>query len=196
MKSLAFRSFDPFTQEEFAAWLPTVPAGDLHRYELLDGFIVREPPAGWPHGEIEAAIVCHIGASVETGCLGRVFGSSQGFELPTGDTVEPDVSFVSVERWRALPQPVRGFPRVVPDLVVEILSPSTSSIDQGPKKRIYERCGVREYWLVDPDAQTVSWFSQGHSGFGEARVVPSGGRIESRVIAGLSIRVEELFPDP
>lgn len=196
MKSLAFRSFDSFTQDEFAAWLPTVPSSDLHHYELLDGFIVREPPAGWPHGEIEAALVRRIGNVVERAGLGRVCGSSQGYELPTGDTVEPDVSFVSTERWRALQKPVRGFPRVVPDLVAEILSPSTSSIDQGPKKRIYERSGVREYWLVDPDARTVESFRLRDGGFGPGRVASNGDQLDCSVIPELSIRVEELFPDP
>ncbi len=127
MQDLAFRSCDPMSQGEFVRWLHTVPAGDLHHYELLDGFIVMEPPAGWPHGHIEALVVGRLYAFLGSNPAGRLFGSSQGFNLPTGDTVEPDIAFVSDERWRELAQPVRGFPRVVPDLVVEILSPSAGS---------------------------------------------------------------------
>jgi Uma2 family endonuclease len=85
---------------------------------------------------------------------GKVLDSSQGFELPSGDTVEPDHSFVSNERWDAAPAPKLGeFLKVVPDLVVEVLSQKTASQDRGEKKAIYERNGVREYWLVDPRAR-------------------------------------------
>lgn len=198
MQSLAFRSCDPMTQPEFARWLQTIPAGDLHHYELLDGFVVMEPPAGWPHGEIELEIGSRLKSFLRfrSKRLGRVFGSSQGFDLPSGDTVEPDVSFVSAERWRELPQPVRGFLKVVPDLVVEVLSPGTERIDQGQKKRIYRRNGVREYWLVDPRSATVQWLCWTEDGDEEDLLVAIGNTLASRVLRGLQIPVADLFPDP
>ena len=57
MSNLAFRSLDRMSQEEFARWVETLPPEDLHHYELLDGFVVMEPPAGWPHGGIGALVV-------------------------------------------------------------------------------------------------------------------------------------------
>ncbi len=48
MTNLAFRSLDRMTQEEFASWLEDLPPEDLHHYELLDGFVVMDPPAGCP----------------------------------------------------------------------------------------------------------------------------------------------------
>ncbi len=172
----------------------TVPAGDLHHYELLDGFIVMEPPAGWPHGHIEALVVGRLHAFLGSNPAGRLFGSSQGFNLPTGDTVEPDIAFVSDERWRELAQPVRGFPRVVPDLVVEILSPSTRKIDEEQKKRIYERNGVREYWLIDAGSRSLRQLVLTKRGFGEGRMLSGGDVLVSQVLSGLRIPVAELFP--
>lgn len=196
MHSPAFRSCDPMTQLEFARWLGTIPTNDLHHYELLEGFVVMEPPAGWPHGEIETEVVARLKSFLRSRAVGRVFGSSQGFELPCGDTVEPDVSFVSTERWSTLQRPVEGFPRVVPDLVVEILSPSTKRIDREQKRRIYEQNGVREYWLIDPASRTVRVLSMRRGTFDEGRPLSGGDVLASRVLAGLRIAVAELFPEP
>lgn len=196
MESPVFRSRDPMTQSEFARWVQTVSANDPYHYELLEGFVVREPPAGWPHGEIEGEVVARLKSFPEARRLGRVFASSQGFELPTGDTVEPDASFVSAERWRALAHPVQGFPPVVPDLVVEILSPSTRRIDQEQKKRIYERNGVREYWLIDPRLEGVRFLVLKGRKFDEDRLLSGGDILRSHVLPGLEIPVAELFPEP
>lgn len=197
MQDLAFRSLEPMTQEEFARWLETIPANDVHHYELLDGFIVMEPPAHWPHGEVGAEALHRIKSYLRRRPLGRVFDSSQGFDLPTGDTVEPDVAFVSVARWNAQARPVHGFPAVVPDLVVEVLSPSTKGIDQEQKKRIYERNGVLEYWLINPAAKNVRLLYLTGKGYQEGRCLEAGDKdtLCSRVLPGLRIPVAELFPE-
>jgi len=195
MQNLAFRSYDRMTQEEFGRWLETLPSGDLHHYELLDGFVVMEPPAGWPHGRIEILVSNRLENFLGDHPPGLVFGSSQGFNLPTGDTVEPDVAFVSNERCAAIPRPVRGFLAVVPDLVVEILSPSTKRIDREQKKRIYQRNGVREYWLIDPGSKSVRQLLLTDEGFDQGRVLSGTDILSSRVLTGLRIRVAELFPE-
>ena len=196
MQNLAFRSLQSMTQDEFTRWLETIPANDLHHYELLDGFIVMGPPASWPHGEIGAEVLHRIKSYLRHRPLGRAFDSSQGFNLPSGDVVEPDVSFVSAERWNKLTRPVRGFPAVVPDLVVEVLSSSTKRIDQEHKKRIYQQNGVREYWLVDSLTEGVLVFGLTAAGYDEGRSFASGDVLESRVLPGLRIPVAELFPEP
>ena len=183
------------TQKQFAHWLETLPANDLHHYELLDGFVVMEPPASWPHGEIGGEVSYRIKSYLRRRPLGRVFDSSQGFSLPTGDTVEPDVSFVSDERWNRLARPVRGFPAVVPDLIVEVLSPSTKRIDQEQKKRVYQRNGVREYWLVDPVSQSIRVLCWTADGYDEGRSFATVDTLTSQVLPGLQIPVAELFPE-
>ncbi|MBC8044500.1 MAG: Uma2 family endonuclease [Rhizobacter sp.] len=80
-----------------------------------------------------------------------------------------------------------------PDLVVEILSPSTGYYDLTHKKRIYERFGVREYWILDPTEKTVEVFSHDGSGFVLAAQVQQTGRAASRLFPGLSVSVENLF---
>jgi len=190
-----FESINTLDAAEFAAWVEARERlGDPDRYELLSGRVVVSPPAGWPHGEIEAAVATLLGAHVRGHNLGRTFGSSQGFELPTGDVVEPDASFVSHARWDAAPSPVPGkFLRVVPDLVVEILSTSTASRDRGEKKAAYARAGVLEYWIVDERARNVTVFLRAGDRFDAGRTFGEAERFASAVLPGLDVAVGALF---
>ena len=179
--------------EEFARWVDDRPSTDLNHYELVNGRVVVTPPAGHPHGAIESELQFVIGVFVRAHALGRVFGSSQGFRLPSGDTLEPDLGFVSNARWRAIGTPVAGeFLKVVPDLVVEILSPSTRSRDPREKKAIYERNGVREYWLVDSVATEVTVFVLQDGRYGAGHVFVAGERVRSEILAGLEADVSTL----
>jgi Uma2 family endonuclease len=192
----SFESCEPFTQPEFAAWMAKRASRDAERCELLNGRIVMNPPVGWPHGEGEVRISTRLDHYSAARRAGRVFGSSQGFELPSGDTVAPDVSFVSEAHWRAAkPQPGK-FLTVVPDLVVEILSPSTASRDRGEKRAIYERNGVREYWVVDLAAQKVTRFTLVDDRYDAGVVFAAHETLQSVVLEGLSIPVAELIPQP
>lgn len=194
----AFRSEELFTQEEFHRWLETLPASDVHRYELLGGRIVMSPPAKFRHGFVEGNLHRCIGTFVDEKDLGITLGSSAGFDLPTGDTLEPDFSFVSRERWAAGPRPDdddEGFTRIVPDLVVEIVSPTSVRRDRIEKRLVYPRCGVREYWIVDPARGEIAVFTSLGDRFDEPRVVVSGA-IPSRVLHGLATRVEDVLRTP
>lgn len=192
---VAFESTRTMTQAEFARWVRTHDGWDPNHYELLSGRIVMNPPAGHPHGEIEARIVRMLGNHVEDRRLGKVFGSSQGFELPTGDTLEPDASFVSTARWRAAPKPQPGkFLVVVPELVVEILSRSTASRDRGEKRAAYERAGVRELWLIDWRAREVALFTAKKKRLGKERILSEDDTVVSKVLDGLEIDVADLLP--
>jgi Uma2 family endonuclease len=190
---IQFESARSMGPDEFARWVEARPASDINHYELLNGRVVMTPPAGYPHGEIGGALQFVLSSHVRPRGLGKVFDSSQGFRLPTGDTVEPDHSLVSNERWTAMGAPVRGeFLRVVPDLLVEVLSRSTRSRDRGEKKGIYERNGAREYRLVDPVAGEITVFVARDGRFGEGRVYGDGERVRSEILEGLEEDVATL----
>ena len=191
----AFRSEERFTQEEFRTWLDRRPASDINHYELIRGQIVMSPPAGWPHGRVGANLVRLIGTHVDANKLGHVCDSSAGYDLPSGDTLEPDVSFISNARFAAGPAPVRGqFLRIVPDLAVEILSPSSASRDRIEKSEIYAANGVDEYWIVDSKRYEIAVLNRDGTAFGPPEIVTSG-EIPSRVLPGLAVIVDEVFAD-
>lgn len=188
-----FRSEERFTQKQFRHWVEQRPRSDVSRYELIDGRIVMTPPAGPLHGSVEATLARLLGEHVASRKIGVVFGSSTGYDLPSGDTVEPDLSVVSAERLAAGP-PIRAdqFLRIAPTLAVEILSPSTARRDQTEKKDIYARNGVNEYWIVDPARKQVTVFHLGKRGYG-AGATFTAGPIRSRVLPGLDLSAKELF---
>jgi Uma2 family endonuclease len=193
MAETAFRSDESFTQHEFWQWLNERPRSDINHYELLNGRIVMTPPAGWPHGRIEAKLVRLLEEHASRLKLGIILGSSTGFDLPSGDTVEPDVSFISSERLAAGPAPERRkFLRVVPNLVVEILSDPAARRDRTEKKEIYERNGVDEYWLVNPDRRDVTVFHLLDRRYDDGAVFMRG-EIASQVLPGLALDVNEVF---
>lgn len=194
MRDLSFESTQTVTPEEFAAYVEARPATDDARYELLNGRIIVTTPASPPHGAASAQVVLALGGFVLRRALGLCFESSQGFQLPSGDNVSPDFSFVSNERWgdgrRA---PGISYLELVPDLVVEVVSLATVSRDRGEKKAIYEQNGVREYWVIDPRARDVTVFRRRAGRFDAGTVHHLDHQIESTVLEDLSLPAASLL---
>lgn len=201
MKSVAIRSADTafismesFTPTTFKSWVDNRPAGDINRYELASGRIIMTPPAAWEHAEIEAKVIRILGELVSNHRLGRMFGSSAGYQLPSGDTLEPDASFISRQRWAKGPQPRRGqFLKIVPSLVVEILSPATARRDRIDKKKVYETNGVDEYWLVDPRRKEITIFHLIAGKYDAGRCFHSHQTLRSEALAGFEAITRVFF---
>jgi Uma2 family endonuclease len=105
--------------------------------------------------------------------------------------VEPDIVFVLQARLAIVQEE-----KIVgaPDLAVEVLSASTAHIDRGKKFQIYAQAGVREYWIVDPDACTIELFVQ-RNGFYELLGKHSAGEtVRSEILPGFKVKVDEICP--
>lgn len=190
----AFISTETFTQKEFKHWLDERPRSDINHYELLHGRIVMNPPAGWPHAPVGVNILTPLATFVRTNKLGLVLESSAGYDLPSGDTVGPDVSFISAARLAAGPAPQYGkFIRIVPNLVVEILSEATAQRDRTEKKTIYAENGVEEYWIVDTKRREITVYTLSGKRFGRGVVYAMRDTLRSRALDGFTLRVNEVF---
>jgi Uma2 family endonuclease len=123
------------------------------RHELIDGEHYVTPAPGERHQSASFRLSGLLFEYLRRQPIGRAYAAPFDVLLSELDFVEPDLIYLSNERW----QRQMNRHRLVgpPDLVVEILSPSTHKIDEGAKLRLYERSGIGEYWLIDPVGETV-----------------------------------------
>ena len=163
------------------------------RYELLDGELVMAPSPNTTHQALTMELSTALHTFVKEHALGRVFAAPFDVVLWEGDdanVVEPDVLFVSATRLGIITEAnVQG----APDLVVEVLSPSTGSRDTGYKRELYARHGVGEYWIVDPDARTVTVLALGENDYAVAGTYGAGQALVSPTLEGLDLRLGEVF---
>ncbi|MYD64711.1 MAG: Uma2 family endonuclease [Chloroflexi bacterium] len=126
------------------------------RGELIRGVLCETMPAGQRHGRIVTDLVIQLGNFVRAGQLGTLVASDSGVWLERDpDTVrEPDIAFTSLQRL-PLGEEIDGYAEVVPDLVVEVASPSDSRREVNDKAQMWLRHGVRLVWVVHPDTRTV-----------------------------------------
>ena len=122
------------------------------RTEIIGGKLVALAAPSTRHDDAVENIY-KIFSNYLRGKLCRVFASSRAVYMEKGEVYEPDVKVVC-DRSKVKPDGIHG----TPDLVVEVLSPSTANRDKGWKMRVYERNGVREYWIVDPISQSVDQY--------------------------------------
>ena len=161
------------------------------RYELIDGQLVEMSPSGSESSSVGATILIHLGSHVRPRRLGKLFNAEGGFVLfPGRDLVRAaDVAFVRADR---LPPPPerRGFLRLAPDLVVEVISPSDRLPDVLAKVEMWLEAGVRLLWLVDPDRRTVAVHEPGR----EPRLLGEGEELDGgEVLPDFRVTVAELF---
>ncbi|MGH2352752.1 MAG: Uma2 family endonuclease [Chloroflexota bacterium] len=178
--------------------LLTMPEANEWIYEILGGELVVFSSPNTAHG---AAVMATAGICLEAQQkgFGLVFTApcAVAFDyaergLQAQDVTHPDVLFIRAARRSIIgEQCIEG----APDLVVEVLSRSTRSLDLpgGRKFAIYERYGVPFYWVVDLVAQTVAQYTWHEGRYGEAVVLHAGDTLACSLFPGLSWDVDRLF---
>jgi len=127
---------------------------DGTKCELVDGEL-RVSPAGWLHERIVMRLARRMASFVEAGNLGDVLGSNALYGMPSGNKRSPDVSFVAAGRLDKS-CPGEPFPRLAPDLAVEVLSPDDSAPYVLDKVGEYLQSGVKLIWVIDPEARSAT----------------------------------------
>lgn len=175
------------TRLTYADYLET---SDDERYELTNGELVMVPAPQTGHQMISIALASRLYTFVKERDLGTVVAAPTDVVLSEATVLQPDLLYVSSGRSQIISREnVQG----APDLVVEILSPATAERDRTVRLDLYVNHGVKEYWIVDPDARTIMVLVRGEDGFDEAGVYGEGQTLRSPTLAGLTIILDEIF---
>jgi Uma2 family endonuclease len=168
---------------------------DQLRHELIDGEHVVTPSPTTVHQQVSKRLFLALNRHAEEHSLGEVLFAPFDIKLSMFTVVVPDLVFFTADRFTRVVNEKHAI--AAPDLVVEILSPGTRRRDKGRKRAVYDREGVREYWIVDPDAQSVTALRRPESGAGLADVITlaaaSGDVLKSPLFPGLRIRLRDVF---
>ena len=171
------------TYEDYAS-LP-----DDERCELIDGELIPMPSPKEIHQKI-LKLMTRSFFPLEARGLGIFYFAPFDVILSRFNVVQPDLIFVSGARSHIITEDnIRG----APDLVVEILSPSTAGYDRTTKRDLYARHGVREYWLIDPYAKTATVLILGANGYDTHAVYGEGDTLTSPTLAGFALNLSDLF---
>ena len=137
---------------------------DGKRHEIIDGDHYVSPSPNTPHQTVSRWIQMQLFRQIEEPGYGYVIDAPMDVELTDYDIVQPDLIVVAKSR-RLVVKPIRVIG--VPDLLVEILSPSNPEHDRELKLSLYQRVEVPEYWIVDPEAQHVDRYRLADGRYGE-----------------------------
>ncbi len=164
--------------------------GDEARAELIAGEIYMTPsPTPW-HQTVSFNLGLILGPHVREHGLGRVWSAPLDVHFPSGDVVEPDLIYVCSVKASIVQDWIRG----VPDLLVEIASPSNAERDRIVKRDLYARNGVPEYWIVDPDVRTIELLRLQDRCYAPAGYFGLGTVLRTETMPLLRLVVDEVFP--
>jgi Uma2 family endonuclease len=162
------------------------------RHEVIDGEHSVTPAPSLRHQAVSRRFTSSLNPFIEFHQLGELFAAPTDVVLSRQDVIQPDLVFVSRERLHILTgQNIQG----APDLVIEILSESTRRSDEGPKLALYERFGVREYWLANPFLKTVTVFRLENCQFQKTAELSAQVRdfLSTPLLPGLEINLAAIF---
>src|SRR5699024_1435411 len=153
----------------------SLPEGTL--VQLIENNIVMSPAPKFQHQEMVMKIISRLQPFIEKNQLGQLVVAPVDVYLGNENAFQPDILFIRNERKSLIEEDgLHG----APDLVIEILSPSTARYDLEEKKDVYERFGVKEYWIVEPESQSVNGYALVHDSFEE--IPANKGEINSRLL--------------
>ena len=168
---------------------------DGMRHELIDGehYVTASP--NLRHQRVSGHLFALINAWLEEHPIGQVYHAPTDVVFSNLDVVVPDLLFVANERRAriATRQNLRG----APEILIEIGSPSTRSRDETLKRRLYERWGVGEYWVVDPETDAVRVYRRKDERFSRVTELSreSGDVLTTPLLPGLELPLSRIFQE-
>jgi Uma2 family endonuclease len=183
-------SFTKYTYEDFLNF-----PDDGKRHEIIDGEHYVTPSPNTKHQVVVGNLHLSIGTFLKHHPVGAVFLAPFDVVFSDLNVVEPDLLYISRAHKTVLTEKhVRG----TPDLVVEVLSPGTRKTDEVTKRKLYERFGVQEYWVVDPELDTVKVYRRTNAAFERSAELSAeqNDLLTTPLLPNFSVSHAEIFAPP
>ncbi len=159
-------------------------------YQLIEGELIMTPAPSPKHQIISGNLFKSTSKFVDEKGIGIVLYSPIDVYLGEDNAYQPDIVFISKERKEIVKEDgIYG----APDLVVEILSPSTAYYDMRKKFRIYEKHSVKEYWIVDPEMRSIEIYDNEKGHFVLKSKEEGSGEVEPFILKGLRLKLNDVF---
>lgn len=184
---MALQTTTRLTYEDYV----TLP-DDGKRYEIIDGELYVNPAPVPRHQRIVLNIAVALHSYFKTTGGGEAFVSPIDIVFSDDNIVQPDVIAIKTERAELVGEKnVQG----PPSLVVEVLSHGSRRVDEGIKRKLYDRFGVNEYWIADPELELVKIYRRTATAFERVAEISTedGGVITTPLLPGFSLHVGEVF---
>ena len=163
---------------------------DDERYELIDGELILAAAPSVLHQMVQDNIGLPLSTFVKANSLGKMLYSATDVLLSDTNVVQPDILFVSRERSHILTYDVING---APDLVIEILSPSTARRDREQKRELYSRFRVPEYWQADTEAHVIVVLTLAGDDYEVAGVYGMGDLLISPLLPDFRLIIDDIF---
>lgn len=157
-------------------------------FQLVDGELFTSPSPIRHHQWISVRLSSRIDEYLRTHPIGEVYTAPSDVELDGRNILQPDIYYVSKERYDIL---TRQGTSGAPDLIAEILSPSTARLDRERKREIYFRFGVRELWLIDVRQLQMEVYFPGKTEDEQAQILRVGDTLTTTLLPGFAVEVRE-----
>ena len=159
-------------------------------YQLIGGQLIMTSSPIPYHQEVLRKLGFKILVFLEKKNLGHLYYAPLDVYFSDSDVYQPDIIFIKKER-----EEIIGDTKIdgAPDMVIEILSPSTAYYDLRNKFRTYEQADVNEYWIVDPGHKRIEVYENKGKKFNVYMEAEGEGKISSKVLEGFSIKLSEVF---
>ncbi len=165
---------------------------DGKRHELINGEHFMSPAPKTFHQRILGRLFTAFSNFLKKSRLGEVFIAPTDVVLSDFDVVEPDLVFIASANLHLITENnIQG----APDLVVEVLSPSSRKTDEMIKRKLYQQYGVQEYWIVDPELQMVKIYRMTEHGYVRTaeRSSEKNEVLTTPLLPGMEINLAEIF---
>ncbi|NOY76348.1 MAG: Uma2 family endonuclease [Calditrichaeota bacterium] len=163
---------------------------DGKRYEIIEGELLMAPSPKTSHQKLVGNLFIQLAHFIKEHSLGQIFTAPLDVILSAINIVQPDILFISRDRESIITEDnIQG----APDLIIEVVSPFSAKLDRTIKKKLYYAYSVKEYWIADPEEETIDVFVWTIDGYELRGTFSKSDHLRSSLLKTLDLNLEAVF---